>query len=138
MVSRLKDSIAVLNEKIEETVYFSLAGNEEAISYFDALGISNMADFVKESVYEYNLQKKANTLIPYEGMEGTFLINKVSVLNHKWIILDFSNGRYWGEVFLKYFVEDSGVIRFEIVESFFVSSIEVRKITFTQWEVKTN
>ena len=83
---------------------------------------TNMADFVKESVYEYNLQKKANTLIPYDGMEGTFLINKVSVLNHKWIILDFSNGRYWGEVFLKYFVEDSGAIRFEIVESFLYPS----------------
>ena len=39
-------------------------------------------------------------------MEGKFKINKVKVLNHKWNITDFTDGTYWGELFIKYEFND--------------------------------
>ena len=46
-----------------------------------------------------------------------FIINKVKVLNHRWIIADFSDGEIWGEVLLKYFVNDDNSISFEVNQS---------------------
>ncbi|MDQ5928488.1 MAG: hypothetical protein QG594_262, partial [Bacteroidota bacterium] len=39
---------------------------------------------------------------------------KVKILNHRWIIADYSNGELWGEVLLKYFVDDNENITFEV------------------------
>jgi len=47
------------------------------------------------------------------GSEAKFLINKVKVLNHKWLIADFSDGTYWGELWIQYAVE-GGNIRLEV------------------------
>ena len=43
--------------------------------------------------------------------------NKVKILNHRWIIADFSDGEIWGEVLLKYFVNDDESIAFEVNQS---------------------
>jgi hypothetical protein len=50
--------------------------------------------------------------------EGGFLINKVKVLNHKWLVADFTDGTYWGEIFVTYQKLKNGSIRFTVQESF--------------------
>jgi hypothetical protein len=58
---------------------------------------------------------------PYTGQEklgaNKFIINKIKVLNHRWIIADYSDGEYWGEVLLKYFVNEDKSISFEVNQS---------------------
>ena len=98
----LKDSIFELNQRIDEQNDFSLEGNEYALRYFENLSIQNIASHVKDQLYETNLLREKNNLIPYAAMDRTFLINKVKVLNHQWIVADFSDGAYWGEIFLTY------------------------------------
>jgi hypothetical protein len=39
------------------------------------------------------------------------------VINHRWIIADFSDGENWGEVLLKYFVKENNTFTFEINQS---------------------
>jgi len=51
-------------------------------------------------------------------MEGDFKINKIKVLNHKWIIADFSDGEFWGEIFLTYEITEDRQVKFNLVESF--------------------
>jgi len=46
------------------------------------------------------------------------LINKVKLLNHKWIIADFSDGKYWGELFITYVINDDEKIIFNLAKSF--------------------
>ena len=46
------------------------------------------------------------------------MINTVKLLNHKWIIADFSDGVFWGELLLTYEVHDDSTVRFQVVESF--------------------
>jgi hypothetical protein len=56
--------------------------------------------------------------IPYTTMDRTFLINKIKVLNHKWLIANFSDGTHWGELLIFFKIDKVGDISFEIKEHF--------------------
>ena len=58
---------------------------------------------------------------PYTGQKklgsNKFVINKIKVINHRWIIADFNDGDNYGEVLLKYFVKENNTFTFEINQS---------------------
>lgn len=122
--TKLKDSLQSLNNKITDVNYFSLEKNENAQNYFDSASnekfrnFNTLIPYVTEKLLDLNSNPKGN---PYTGQEqltaNKFLINKVKVLNHRWIIADYSDGEYWGEVLLKYFVNDDETISFEVIQS---------------------
>lgn len=112
----LKDSISQLESILEDERYFNLIGNEDAMLYFNSFEIDDITGWVKDALYETNLLREKNDLIPYEGMDRTFLINKVKVLNHKWLIADFSDGTHWGEIFLGYKIIPGNKVTFELNE----------------------
>ena len=114
----LKDSLFKLQMRLEEQNDFNLEGNEYALRYFENLSIQNIASHVKDQLYETNLLREKNDLIPYAVLGRTFLINKVKVLNHQWIIADFSDGTHWGEIFLTYEIDQKGSVDFELTEHF--------------------
>ena len=65
-----------------------------------------------------NANKNGNPLVPYEPIDGNpFLINTSKVLNHRWIIAEFSCGDLWGQVLIKYFVSEGKPTDFETVET---------------------
>jgi len=115
---KLKDSIFQVQSRLEEQNDFNLEGNEYALRYFEHLSIENIASRVKDELYEKNLLRDKNDLIPYAAMDRTFLINKVNVLNHRWIVADFSDGTHWGEIFLTYKIDNNGKVSFELKEHF--------------------
>ncbi|MDB2314660.1 hydrolase [Flavobacteriaceae bacterium] len=114
----LKDSIFQLQDRIDEQNDFELEGNEYALRYFENLSLENISSYVKDQLYETNLLREKNDLIPYAAMDRTFLINKVKILNHRWIIADFSDGTHWGEIFLTYQIDKNGGLTFELKEYF--------------------
>ena len=114
----LKDSLFKLQMRLEEQNDFNLEGNEYALRYFENLSIQNIVSHVKDQLYETNLLREKNDLIPYAVLGRTFLINKVKVLNHQWIIADFSDGTHWGEIFLTYQIDKNGGLNFELREHF--------------------
>ncbi len=114
----LKDSLFKLQMRLEEQNDFILEGNEYALRYFENLNIQNISSHVKDQLYETNLLREKNDLIPYAAMDRTFLINKVKVLNHQWIVADFSDGTHWGEIFLTYQIDKYGSLNFELKEHF--------------------
>ena len=73
---------------------------------------------VTEKLMDLNEDPKGN---PYIGQDkigaNKFIINKVKLLNHRWIIADYSDGEYWGEVLIKYFIDDNEQVTFETVNS---------------------
>lgn len=115
---KLKDSIFRLQLDLDEQSDFDLEGNEYALRYFENLSIQNIASHVKDQLYETNLLREKNKLIPYAAMDRTFLINKVKVLNHRWVVADFSDGTHWGEIFLTYEIDKKGIVNFELREHF--------------------
>ena len=114
----LKDSMKVEKRRFFENVYFSLDTNEEALVYFDDLDFPVTSSLLKDAIYDINLLGEDKSLVPYAQMGGKFLVNKIKVLNHKWIIADFSDGTFWGELLIKYQVAADGVLTFTVVEHF--------------------
>lgn len=118
LVSNLKDSLKVERRRFFDNIYFSLDTNEEAIGYFDDLDFPVNSSYIQEAVYETNLMDSKGSLVPYAEMGGKFLINKVKVLNHKWLIADFSDGTFWGELMIQYQVKSSGEVTFDVINHF--------------------
>lgn len=121
---KLRDSLTSVSAKLNDANYFSLEKNENAQNYFESangekvIQYEKLIPFVTEKLLDLNANPKGN---PFVGQDqiGTnkFIINKVKVLNHRWIIADFSDGVYWGEVLLKYFVNEDETITFELNQS---------------------
>ncbi len=112
----LEDSLQKLRLQVLEMQYFSLEYNDDELSYFDHLGLENPARYITDKLLETNENNGNNPLIPYEGMVGNFKLNKIKILNHKWILADFSDGKYWGEVFIKYELKDDLGVDFTLID----------------------
>lgn len=126
-ISQLEERVGeadLQNEKLKEEnfrlSYFSLENNEEAISYFEQRGIdaAELERKIEDAIISRNRANEDNDLIPFEGMEGSMRINKVKVLNHKWIIADFTDGKYWGELFITYDLDEQNNLQLNTEKSF--------------------
>ncbi|MCP9200285.1 hypothetical protein MKO06_10220 [Gramella sp. GC03-9] len=100
--------------------YFGFADNEDAITYFENRNIDteNLEAQIQDAIISKNKVGEDNPLVPHAGMEGDMRINRIRVLNHKWVIADFTDGTYWGEVFLSYEIGENGEISFTPEKSF--------------------
>ncbi|WP_426092085.1 hypothetical protein [Flavobacterium sp. DSR3-2] len=124
ITTKLKDSLASVTKKLADANYFSLEKNENAQNYFDSassektIQYEKLIPYVTEKLLDFNSNPKGN---PYTGQDqigaNKFIINKAKILNHRWIIADFSDGEIWGEVLLKYFVNADDSISFEVNQS---------------------
>lgn len=120
-ISVCQDSIMAIEDEILDLMYFNLENNDDALSYFerDGYDTSELIPFIKDEIYKLNEFKGEHPLIPYVSMtSGKMLINKVRLLNHKWILADFSDGKHWGELFITYEIIDKRELKFNLVESF--------------------
>ena len=103
---------------MDEVNDFSLEENEYALGYFEDININNITNRIKDQLYKKNLLMDKDDLIPYAKMDRIFLINKVKILNHKWLIANFSDGKLWGELLIFFKINKSGEISFELIEHF--------------------
>jgi hypothetical protein len=115
-VEKYEDSIQSLHLKILDMQYFTLENNDDALAYYDHLDLENPSRYIEDKLLETNEKSGDNPLIPYEGMESDFKINKIKVLNHKWILADFSDGKYWGDLIIKYELKDDLSVDFTLMD----------------------
>lgn len=115
-VTQLKDSVKNSQLKVLDMQYFSLENNDDALAYYEDLNLENPTRYIEDKLLETNEKKGDNPLIPYEGMNSDFKINKIKVLNHKWILADFSDGQYWGDLIIKYELKDDLAVDFTLVD----------------------
>jgi hypothetical protein len=91
-------------------IIFSLAKNENAQNYFDSgssekiIQYEKLIPVVTEKYWiSIPIQKGIPTLVKTKSMNKS-IINKVRILNHRWIIADFSDGEVW-EKFIEIFCQ---------------------------------
>jgi hypothetical protein len=98
----------VFEDRIAELNYFTLLGNDNAMTYLEKLGMEaeEVQGIVSEAIYESNLTEE-NPLIPVASQDGKMKINALRFLNHRWVIADFTDGTYWGEVIIDYFFDEN-------------------------------
>lgn len=121
---KMKDLLDIMHNNLFDANYFSLETNQNAQDYFEDkktgefLDYQKLIPFVKDQLISFNDKPEGN---PYTGFEKIyerkFIINKVKVLNHRWIIADFNDGTFWGEVIIKYFINDDKTVSFEVAET---------------------
>ena len=124
----LKDEIEKLGDSIFDLQSFDYRFDEDAQDYFYDSNIENVHQLVKDALIAQNLVKPKNPLIPYESIYGKqFNINQSKILNHRWLVANFTDGKQWGQIVVKYFiVEDQklnsnwwSMFYFHKAESFF-------------------
>lgn len=116
--AKMRDSLNLVKNQLEDANYFSLEKNENAKEYLADYNTAELIPKITNKILELNTLPEGNSLVPYDKINGEkFVVNKVKVLNHRWIIADFSDGTIWGELLLKYFIEDDGSITFERMDA---------------------
>jgi hypothetical protein len=115
----LKDSTTALHNRLYDAEYFTLEHNANAQNYLDDVDAVKIVPQIKDALLEYNTAPEGNKYTDQAPFgDKKFIINKINVLNHRWIIADYSNGDYWGEVLLKYFINEDKSISFETIQTF--------------------
>lgn len=117
-VERLQDSIQKLSDDLAEERYFDISFNEDARYFFHENGIDDPKEFVLQQLMATNITKDENhPLISYRPRRNAkFQINKIKLLNHRWVICDFSDGLDWGELLLKMTLNDNKTLSFEVLD----------------------
>lgn len=124
LTNKIKAKESDFNSKLQDVNYFSFENNEKAQNYFYSpipqqnFEVNLLIPSLKDKLLEFNDNPNGNPLTGQEKLGvNKFIINKVKVLNHRWIIADYSDGEYWGEVLLKYFVNEDKTFTFEVNQS---------------------
>lgn len=107
----------------ERCTYFDYDSNQEAQNYHQDMVVSgSLEKYIWDDLLSYNNAEKGNSLIPYKGDENNFMINKVKLLNHKWLIADFSDSKNWGEITFRYFIDDDNNVDYELMDALIYSN----------------
>ncbi|WGU68308.1 hydrolase [Capnocytophaga canimorsus] len=111
----MQDSIRTLLIEKSDFGYFSLENNGFGTDFFKEIGLEKPTDYITSKLLETNIPKGKHLLINYEPSNLRFQINKIRVLNHRWIICDFTDGANWGELLLQYEIKDNKEITFSVL-----------------------
>lgn len=121
-VEELENSIAVLENQVFDLNQFTINENEGALTYLERLGYdtTKLIPAIREGLYDMNNYKgDDHPIVPFVSMtEGKILIDQIRIVNHKWIVANFSDGKHWGEIFLTYEVDNQGNLSYKLVEYF--------------------
>tara|TARA_B100000963_G_C22595371_1_gene657569 strand:+ start:810 stop:1292 length:483 start_codon:yes stop_codon:yes gene_type:complete len=109
-IDSLKKSYELLDKKFKDEIYFSLDDNQEALKYFNDFEIDSLSLYIKDQLYEKNFIKNSDFFVPVSNADNKYLINKIKILNHKWIIADFSNGSRWGEMWIEFYFNKNEIV----------------------------
>ncbi len=116
-----QDTISKLRIEAIELAEFTLEDDSYAIEllYKDGIDYKELVNYVEDQIIDLNFGKEGNPLIPYAPMYGDkILINSMKMLNHKWVIADFSDGKYWGQVLIECTYNEDKTMSFNTKASF--------------------
>ncbi len=122
-VVKVKNHLKTVRDSVSQLAnanYFALESDENAQEYFynSNLDYQKVVFKVKEDLMVLNENKNGNKLVPYEPIDDKpFIVNSSKILNHRWLIAEFSNGDLWGQILVKYFVSADKFTEFETVET---------------------
>lgn len=121
-ITNLEDKNEELNNALQDLSQFTIEGNEDAITYFEDRGFDYEALLpkLKDGLLEMNVYDGIDhPIVPYASMtESKILIDQIRILNHKWILTNFTDGKHWGELFINYDVNEKGDVEYTLTDYF--------------------
>jgi hypothetical protein len=119
--NKYQDTIANLRIEAMELGKFTLEEDAYAIEhlYKEGIDYKELIPHIEDQLISLNIEEGGNPLVPYAPMFGDkIMINSTKMLNHKWIIADFSDGKYWGQVLIACTYNEDKTISFNTKDSF--------------------
>lgn len=111
----IKDSLRIYKNMYKESSYFSIDENDNAQAKFGEYKYEDVMKKVLTDLTTLNTQEGGNPLLPVATDGSKTLIKKASVLNHKWIILDYYNDSVVGEMLLEYTFNPNEITNFSVI-----------------------
>ncbi len=115
-------TIVTLEDQNFELNHFNIDRNEDALTYFEAQGYNTeqLIPAIIDGLYTMNnYEGDDHPIVPYVSMtDAKLLINKIRIMNHKWIAANFTDGEFWGEIFLTYSIDENNDLKYKLVEYF--------------------
>ena len=112
-VDTLKDSIAQLVVEQTDNAYFSLAINRDAQQAHPDFSPEELQNIIENHVLSTNDNPNGNPLLSYLGSD--WIVNKIHMVNHQWILADFTNGTRWGDALILYQINSNGKPRLRLL-----------------------
>jgi hypothetical protein len=112
-MQKLKDSIAQLISDQTEHAYFSLAFNRDAQQAYLNLKPNDLQLLLETYLLEQNDAPNGNPLLSSIG-KG-WIVNKISIVNHHWLLADFTDGSHWGDALFQYQVNNNKQARLRLL-----------------------
>lgn len=126
-IATQEKTITELEDQNFELTYFDIDRNDNALDYFIAQGYDpdELINAISEGLYNMNdYEGEEHPIVPFVSMTGSkLLINKIRIVNHKWILANFTDGEYWGEIFVKYDIDENNDLKYTLVEYFMYPKI---------------
>ncbi|WP_246035858.1 hydrolase [Winogradskyella algicola] len=126
-IATQEKTITELEDQNFELNYFNIDRNDNALDYFVAQGYDTdeLINAIREGLYNMNdYEGEEHPIVPFVSMTGSkLLINKIRIVNHKWILANFTDGEYWGEIFVKYDIDENNDLKYTLVEYFMYPKI---------------
>ncbi|MEM9679455.1 MAG: hydrolase [Bacteroidota bacterium] len=120
--TKYQDSIKALQDENFELSYFRIENNDDALEYFESAGyrIDDLLPVIRDELYKMNeYEGDDHPIVPYVSMtDSKMLVNKVRILNHKWIIANFTDGQHWGEIFVNYSIDEDNNLKYVLTDYF--------------------
>jgi len=113
----VKDSLELYKKLYEEAAYFSIDKNENAQKQFAPQRVEDVMAKVVQDFTALIQQKGGNTLLPVDVNGNPVKVNKMSVINHKWLIIDFYGEGTVGESLIKYEYKPDSVTEFQLLDT---------------------
>ena len=109
---KVSAKVKSLEAQLEMAQLFDLKYNQEGLLVVENQyeGPQEISDFISDALIQTNIDKESqHTLIPFKSKKAKFVFNSVKVLNHKWLIANFTDGTIWGEAILKFSINKDQV-----------------------------
>ncbi|WP_296348084.1 hydrolase [Winogradskyella sp.] len=121
-VEEKEQAITELEDQNFELNYFNIDRNDNALDYFIMQGydVDKLITAIHEGLYEMNdYEGEDHPIVPFVSMtESKLVINKIRILNHRWIVANFTDGANWGEIFLTYEIDEENNLKYHLSEYF--------------------
>jgi hypothetical protein len=113
----LTDSISQLNIDHHNTTYFSLDGNHDAKAFYKDLSPTTIEQLIEDQMLLLNDASKGNPILSSIGRD--YIINKIQLVNHHWLLADFTNGKRWGDVLVFYEIDSKNRVSLRLIDHVF-------------------
>jgi hypothetical protein len=117
---KVSAKVKSLEAQLEMTQLFDLKYNQEGLLLLENQyeGPQEISDFISDALIQTNINKELqHALIPFKSKKAKFAFNSIKVLNHKWLIANFTDGAIWGEAILKFSI-NKDVVNFTTEDAF--------------------